>query len=124
MVDRSFREIERWSGGVAFFRENVVTVALSGAAFTVPDVNAATLFLITLTANCTFTFPAGMAGKNFAMALVQDATGSRTATWPASVKWTAGTAPTLTTTAGKIDTFSFVNYNNANWLGYTTGQNF
>ena len=30
---------------------------------------------------------------------MQDSVGSRTATFPASVKWAGGTAPTLTTTA-------------------------
>lgn len=35
--------------------------------------------------------------------VVQDGTGSRTITWPASVKWAGGTAPTLTTGASAED---------------------
>ena len=123
-IATAFRQIERWSQNSAFTRENIWQVNASTAAYTVPDVFTATLFYITLTANCTFTFPQAMTGKNFAMALKQDATGSRTATWPATVKWAGGTAPTLTTTAGKIDTFSFLCYDGINWLAYTTGQNF
>lgn len=37
----------------------------------------------------------------------QDGVGSRTVTWPGSVVWPSGTAPTLTTTANKIDMFQF-----------------
>ena len=57
----------------------------------------------TMTGNCTYTFTAPGGPTNLILKLVQDATGSRTATWPASVKWSAGTAPTLTTTASAID---------------------
>lgn len=62
---------------------------------------------ITLTGNCTFTFTAPDTGVgNFLIRLIQDGTGSRTVTWPASVKWPADTAPTLTTTAAAIDIVS------------------
>jgi hypothetical protein len=49
--------------------------------------------------NETFTFTAPAKPGVYTMSLKQDGTGSRTATWPATVKWPAGTAPTLTTTA-------------------------
>jgi hypothetical protein len=49
--------------------------------------------------NETFTFTAPAKAGVYTMSLLQDGTGSRTATWPATVKWPAGTAPTLTTTA-------------------------
>ncbi len=49
--------------------------------------------------NETFTFTAPTRPGTFILKLVQDSVGSRTATWPASVKWSGGTAPTLTTTA-------------------------
>jgi hypothetical protein len=49
--------------------------------------------------NETFTFTAPTKAGVFILKLVQDSVGSRTATFPASVKWTGGTAPTLTTTA-------------------------
>jgi len=48
--------------------------------------------------NETFTFTAPSKPGNFLLKLVQDSVGSRTVTWPASVKWPGGTAPTLTTT--------------------------
>ena len=49
--------------------------------------------------NETFTFTDPTKPGTFILKLVQDSTGSRTATFPASVKWAGGVAPTLTTTA-------------------------
>lgn len=62
---------------------------------------------ITLGANTTFTFVAPSAGVSLQLKLTQDGTGSRTATWPASVRWAGGTS-TLTTTAGATDIATFV----------------
>ncbi|MEN9513114.1 MAG: hypothetical protein RJB16_874, partial [Bacteroidota bacterium] len=39
---------------------------------------------------------------------VQDATGSRTVSFPAAWKWAGGVAPTLTTTASKLDIVTLV----------------
>ena len=50
------------------------------------------------------------------MSLTQDGVGSRTATWPASVKWPGGTAPTLSTGAGAIDLIKFV-WDGTNYFG-------
>lgn len=61
----------------------------------------------TLTGNCTFTFTAPPGPTNLVLKLVQDGTGSRTVTWPAAVHWSGGTAPTLTTTANKVDLITF-----------------
>jgi hypothetical protein len=62
---------------------------------------------VLMTGNCTFTFSNPVAGQGYQLKLTQDGGGSKTATWPGSVKWSGGTAPTLTTTAGKIDLISF-----------------
>ena len=70
----------------------------------------------TLTDNCTFTFTAPTGPCNILLRLVQDATGSRTVTWPATVKWPGGTAPTLTTTANAIDIVTFY-YDGTNYNG-------
>lgn len=62
---------------------------------------------VTLTGNVTFTFTApAAAGARVQLRLVQDGTGGRTATWPASVKWPSGT-PTVTSTASAIDIVTF-----------------
>lgn len=49
--------------------------------------------------NEVFTFTAPTKAGTFILKLVQDSVGSRTVTFPATVKWSGGTAPTLTTTA-------------------------
>lgn len=104
--------------------ELVSTVSASGAAVTLVDVTQATIHYVTLTANCTFTFPDTTPGASFTLVLVQDGTGSRTVTWPAAVKWAGGTAPTLTTTASKRDVFSFMCADGSTWIGFTAGQNY
>jgi hypothetical protein len=104
--------------------DTVNTVAASGSALTLPDVTVATIHRVTLTGNCTFTFPTPAAGKSFTLTLVQDGTGSRTATWPASVLWPGGTTPTLTTTAGKADVLSFMADDATNWRGFVAGLNY
>jgi len=70
----------------------------------------------TLTGNCTYTFTAPTNKGRYQLVLVQDATGGRTVTWPASVKWPGGTAPTLSTAANSIDIISFY-YDGTNYYG-------
>ena len=87
-------------------------------------ITAGTLITATLTAStaCTFTMPAASAGKSFTLLLKQAATtGNGTATFTA-VKWPAGTAPTITATAGKMDLLTFVS-DGTNWYG-SAAQNF
>ena len=66
--------------------------------------------------NDTFTFTAPTNPCNILLMLIQDGTGSRLATWPGTVKWAGGTAPTLTTGAGTIDICSFY-YDGTNYFG-------
>ena len=61
-----------------------------------------------LTDNVTFTISnPPVSGKvgSLTLELQQDATGSRTVTWPASVKFAGGTPPTLSTAANALDVF-------------------
>ena len=58
-------------------------------------------------ANDTFTFTAPGGPCNLILVLKQDGTGSRTATWPNTVMWPSGTAPTLSTGAAAVDLISF-----------------
>ena len=67
-----------------------------------------TVLSYTLTGNCTFTMPTATSGTSFIVRLIQDGTGSRTATFT-GVKWPGGTAPVITTTATTgVDVLSFV----------------
>jgi len=75
-----------------------------------------TVLSYTLTGNCTFTMPTATSGTSFIVKLIQDGTGSRTATFT-SVKYPGGTAPTITTTATTgTDILSFVCINSV-WYG-------
>jgi len=101
------------------YTEETVT-ANPSTAYTISLLNG-TLQILTLTGNCTFTFPTAKAGKSFTLFLKQDATGSRTATWPASVKWPSSTAPTITATASKGDKYVFT-ADGTYWWGSNAGQ--
>lgn len=61
-----------------------------------------------LTGNVTFTFSNGRSGGNYRLVLRQDVVGSRTAVWPASVRWGSGGLPTLTTTGNRTDYVGFI----------------
>jgi hypothetical protein len=99
------------------------TTANTSTAYTI-DLTNGTVQILTLTGNCTYTFPTPVAGKSFILVQKQDATGSRTVTWPASVDWPAATAPTLTATALRADKFVFTAIDGSNWLGSVAGQNY
>ena len=103
------------------YTEEVAT-ANTSTAYTINLANGS-VQILTLTGNCTFTFPTATAGKSFIMLLKQDATGSRTVTWPAAVKWPNGTAPTITSTASKLDKYIFTS-DGTNWYGSNAGQNY
>ncbi|MGD9643736.1 MAG: hypothetical protein AB7V08_13475 [Elusimicrobiales bacterium] len=72
---------------------------------------------LTLTGNVTLTFsaPAGTAG-HFLLHLVQDATGSRIITWPATVKWRGGVSARLSTAASAVDLVNFY-FDGTNYYG-------
>lgn len=104
------------------YTEELVT-ANTGTAYTINLANGSVQYL-TLTGNCTYTFPTPVAGVSFTLIQRQDGTGGRTVTWPASVDWPNATAPTLTSTANRVDKFIFTAIDGSNWLGSVAGQNY
>lgn len=52
----------------------------------------------------------------YILKITQGGSGSYTITWPASVKWSGGTTPTLTTTVGKTDVITLF-YDGVNFYG-------
>lgn len=86
-------------GGETFF-----DAGNSGSALTLNLANG-NVQKLTLTSNCTITLtsPASGAFRSLLLYVFQDGTGSRTITWPASVKWGTAGAPTLSTAASKMD---------------------
>ena len=103
------------------YQEGVVT-ANTGTAYTI-SLASGTVQILTLTGNCTFTFPTATSGQSFILLLKQDGTGSRTVTWPAAVKWPGSTAPTITSTASRLDKYIFT-ADGTNWYGSNAGQNY
>lgn len=96
------------------------TTANTGSAITL-NLADGTIDNLTLTANTTITMPTAVLGKSFVIYLRTGA-GGYTVTWT-TVKWAAGTAPTITATASRMDIFSFFS-DGTNWYGTTVGQNY
>ena len=99
--------------GVSNFQAALTEQAVSltsGTSVTL-DISAGSLFTITLAHNIgTFTWsnPASSGDVSaFVLKVTQDGTGSRTITFPTSVDFAGGTAPTLSTGAGDVDIFVF-----------------
>jgi hypothetical protein len=101
------------------YTETTVAIGNSSTAQTISITNG-TQVTCTLTGNCTFTMPAATAGKSFTL-LLRTGAGSFTATFT-GVKWPASTAPTITTTASRMDIISFV-ADGTNWYG-SIAQNY
>jgi hypothetical protein len=99
------------------YTEGVVAIGTVTTASTLSLTNG-TVQTATLTAStaCTFTMPTATAGKSFILLLKQAAsTGNGTATFT-GVKFSGGTAPTITATAGKMDILTFT-ADGTNWYG-------
>lgn len=95
---------------------DVNTVALSGAAQTLPATVPA--HRVTMDANCTFTFTSPTkTGHTFSLLL----SGAFTPTFPASVRWNSGTAPTYATASKYV--FETVNGGTI-WVGTLVASGF
>ena len=93
------------------------------------------VFNITAGHNITFTFggngnasvPPATLAYGFTLKVTQDGTGSRTLTWPSTVRWPGGSAPDLTGTANSVDVFTFLTDGTgglgANYYGFLAGAN-
>ena len=106
------------------YNETFLAVTSSGGAATV-DCETGNTFSHTLTENTTLTFsnpPLSGTSFGFTLKTVQDST-TRTISWPASVNWADGTAPTLSGGSGEVDVFVFFTHDGGtNWYGFTAGQ--
>jgi hypothetical protein len=104
-------------------KEVVSTVAASGATETL-DLASGNVHDVTLTADCTLTFTGATNGVacSFTLLLRQDGTGGWTTTWPGSVVWAGGTAPTLDETASTTAVLTFFTLDGGTvWYGFPTG---
>lgn len=88
-----------------------------GASDTI-DFNAGQIHKSLLTAaTCTYTFSNPIAGATYTIEVIQDGTGNRLVTWPGTVVWDGGAAPTLSTGANKFDLCHFF-WDGAAYLGW------
>ena len=98
-------------GHIAYKASKPATTSNSDGATITFDMNESNTHSVTLGGNRTLAFTNTADGQAFMIRLKQDGTGSRTVTWTpggsATILWAGGVAPTLTTTAGKVDTFGF-----------------
>ena len=101
---------------VTNYVESVVAIGTVTTTNTL-SLTSGTVQTVTLTAStaCTFTMPTATAGKSFILIVTQASGGSGTAVFT-SVKWPAGTAPTITASASAIDILTFV-ANGTSWFG-------
>ena len=111
--------------GVDSLSEVSSSAAISAAALTL-NLSGSSVFYVSLNSAITTFSVGGAPSGSSAFTLIFTADGTpRSVTWGTSVTWSGGTAPTLTSTSGKRDVFSFLTLNGGvNWLGFTGGQNY
>ena len=106
--------------------EETFSSVTSSTGSAIVDCTLANVFGHVLTEDTTFVFaiPAGLTTFGFSLKIVQDASASGfTVTWPAMVKWSSGTAPTLTDTSSAVDQFTLYTHDGGTtWYGFTSGQ--
>ena len=112
--------------GVKTISEVSSSAAITSNTLTI-DLSQGTLFYTNLNATVsTFTITNYQAYNASSFSLVFTADGTqRAVSWGTAVTWSGGTPPTLTSTNGKKDIFSFITLNSgSNWYGFIGGQNF
>ena len=87
------------------------------------DLDLSNTHRVTMTDDRTLALSNPDGAQRFSIRLTQDGTGSRLATWFATIKWAGGSAPTLTTTAAKSDLFEFIRTGTDTYDGFILGQN-
>jgi len=100
------------------YREAVTTATVSTGTYNL-DLSLSNIFDITLNASCTFTFtnPPASGTAITATVILRQGVGGRTAAFT-NAKYSEGTLPTLSTTAGHIDVLTFFTVNGGTfWFG-------
>ena len=106
-------EIATVGGGQNTNFDNSVSVDIKemslGAGSHILDLDRNANFKLTLSGNITLVNPANLtAGTTGSIFIVQDGTGSRTASFGTSWDFIGGTAPTLTTAADSVDRIDYI----------------
>jgi len=109
------------------YSETVSSPTISSNTLTL-NLQTSNIFTVSLNASITTLTisnpPASGSGGSFTLIFTADGT-YRAIDWGAAIKWAGGAVPTLTSTLGKIDVFSFFSSDGGtSWLGFAGGQNF
>jgi len=110
------------------YSETIATAIITAGVLNI-DLNNATVQEITLTESASsvtflnFNPLAGFA-STVTLKVTQNAVGGFGITWPASIVWAGGVAPTVTVTALAEDIFGFTTFDGVTFYGFTLGQNF
>ncbi len=109
------------------YSESVSSPTISSGTLTL-NLETSNIFTVSLNAAITTLTisnpPASGSGGSFTLIFTADGT-PRSVTWPAAIKWAGGTAPTITSAIGKVDSFAFFTSDGGtSWQGYVGGQNF
>ena len=112
---------------VSSYNETYQAVTSSGGSTTI-NCEAGNVFSSTLSENTTFTFsnpPANGTAYGFSLKIVQDASASGyIVTWPTSIDWPGGSAPSLTVLTSAVDQFVFYTHDGGTtWYGFRAGKN-
>lgn len=106
------------------YNETVVSGSVSGTVGL--DLSTANFFRHTLTGGTTFEFnnPEGdPAGNSLTLIVQQDGTGGHSITWPSSVEWDGGSAPSLSTSANDKHMLGFVSPDGGStWIGVVSAE--
>ena len=97
----------------------------AGGATATFDLGIASTFTHTLAANSTTTLAVSNVtdGQKFMIRLEQNSGGTGLVNFFSNIRWAGGTAPTLTATVSKVDTFGFLTTTSGNYEGFIIGQN-
>jgi len=93
--------------GTTTDNSNALNQTLTDAATIAWNTASGRVATVTLGASRTFGAPTNLKVGTYILSVIQGGTGSYTLTWNSVFKWPAGVAPSLTTTVGARDLFTF-----------------
>lgn len=103
---------------------NFVVTATAGTTYTA-NCASGNIFDITLSTNTSISFiNVPTSGNGYVCVFkITQGVGNYSVTWPSSVKWSDGVAPTLSSATNEIDVFTlFTGDGGSNWYGFISGQ--
>lgn len=103
-------------GGSIAYKDSLETIVNS--ATTDVNLGSGNIQVITLGASTAITFTFAKSGI-YTLIVQQDGTGGYAVTWSNTIRWTNGTAPTITTTANKADIIT-ITYDGSEYYGQYT----